>query len=98
MGEQNFNKRDRIFQINKRKQMTIKELSDNELTLLSSLIKQNKDKLKEIITGANKVNDGRTGRLIEIVKLAMEIKSQIVNECRQRNEDQREINANEHRQ
>ena len=31
--------------------MTIKELSDNELTLLSSLIKQNKDKLKEIITG-----------------------------------------------
>jgi hypothetical protein len=30
--------------------MTINELSDNELTLLSSLIKQNKDKLKEIIT------------------------------------------------
>lgn len=63
--------------------MTIKELSDNELTLLSSLIKQNKDKLKEIITGAknkhaclsNKVNDVRTGRLIEIVKLAMEIKA-----------------------
>ena len=55
--------------------MTIKELSDNELTLLSSLIKQNKDKLKEIITGANKVNDVRTERLIEIVKLAMEIKS-----------------------
>jgi hypothetical protein len=40
--------------------MTINELSDNELTLLSSLIKQNKDKLKEIITGANKVNDVRT--------------------------------------
>jgi hypothetical protein len=52
--------------------MTINELSDNELTLLSSLIKQNKDKLKEIITGANKVNDVRTERLIEIVKLAME--------------------------
>ena len=64
-----------IFQINKIRQMTIKELSDNELTLLSSLIKQNKDKLKEIITGANKVNDERTGRLIEIVKLAMEIKA-----------------------
>ena len=31
--------------------------------------------VKEIITGANKVNDERTGRLIEIVKLAMEIKS-----------------------
>ena len=75
MGEQNSNKRDRIFQINKRKQMTINELSDNELTLLSSLIKQNKDKLKEIITGANKVNDVRTERLIEIVKLAMEIKA-----------------------
>ena len=55
--------------------MTINELSDNELTLLSSLIKQNKNKLEEIITGANKVNDVRTGRLIEIVKLAMEIKA-----------------------
>ena len=78
--------------------MTINELSDNELTLLSSLIKQNKEKLKEIITGANKVNDERTGRLIEIVKLAMEIKAQIVNECRQRNENQRVNNANEHHQ
>jgi hypothetical protein len=54
--------------------MTIEQLSPNEITLLSSLIKQSKDKLKEIITGANKVDDVRTGRLIEIVKLAMEIK------------------------
>ena len=37
--------------------MTIKELSDKELTLVSSLVKQNKNKLEEIITGARKVND-----------------------------------------
>ena len=54
--------------------MTIEELSDKELTLVSSLVKQNKDKLEEIITGARKVNDVRTKRLIEIVELVIDIK------------------------
>ena len=60
--------------------MTIKELSDKELTLVSSLVKQNKDKLEEIITGARKVNDVRTKRLIEIVELVIDIKGQDMNE------------------
>jgi endonuclease III-like uncharacterized protein len=55
--------------------LTIEQLSDKELTLVSSLVKQSKDKLEEIIRGANKVNDVRTKRLIEIVRLVMEIKS-----------------------
>jgi len=54
--------------------MTIKELSDKELTLVSSLVKQNKSKLEEIITGARKVNDVRTKRLIEIVEMVINIK------------------------
>lgn len=53
--------------------MTIEELSEKELTLLSSLIKQNKSKLEEIIRGASKVNDVRTKRLTEIVELAIEL-------------------------
>ena len=54
--------------------MTIKELSDKELTLVSSLVKQNKNKLEEIITGARKVNDVRIKRLIEIVEMVINIK------------------------
>ena len=64
--------------------MTIEELSDKELTLVSSLIKQNKSKLEEIITGAKKVmksnnqvgslNDVRTKRLIEIVEMVINLK------------------------
>lgn len=64
--------------------MTIEELSDKELTLVSSLVKQNKNKLEEIITGAKKVmksnnqvgslNDVRTKRLIEIVEMVIDIK------------------------
>ena len=60
--------------------MTIEELSDKELTLVSSLVKQNKDKLEEIITGARKVNDARTKRLIEIVEMVIDIKGQDMNE------------------
>ena len=68
--------------------MTIEELSDKELTLVSSLVKQNKDKLEEIITGAKKVmksnnqvgslNDVRTKRLIEIVEMVIDIKGQVM--------------------
>ena len=54
--------------------MTIEQLSDKELTLVSSLVKQNKNKLEEIITGARKVNDKRAGRLIEIVELVINLK------------------------
>ena len=54
--------------------MTIEELSDKELTLVSSLIKQSKDKLEEIIMGARKVNDVRTKRLIEIVEMVINLK------------------------
>jgi len=53
--------------------MTVDQLSEKELTLLSSLIKQNKNKLEEIIRGASKVNDVRTKRLTEIVELAIEL-------------------------
>lgn len=64
--------------------MTIEQLSDKELTLVSSLVKQSKDKLEEIITGAKKVmksnnqvgslNDVRTKRLIEIVEMVINLK------------------------
>ena len=54
--------------------MTVEQLSEKELTLLSSLVKQNKSKLEEIIRGASKVNDVRTKRLTEIVELAMSLK------------------------
>ena len=54
--------------------MTIEQLSDKELTLVSSLVKQSKDKLNEIIRGAKKVNDVRTKRLIEIVELVINLK------------------------
>ena len=54
--------------------MTIEQLSDKELTLVSSLVKQNKSKLEEIIRGARKVNDVRTKRLIEIVELVINLK------------------------
>ena len=54
--------------------MSIEELSDKELTLVSSLVKQSKDKLEEIIRGARKVNDKRAGRLIEIVEMVIDIK------------------------
>ena len=54
--------------------MTIEELSDKELTLVSSLVKQSKDKLEKIIRGARKVNDVRTKRLIEIVEMVISLK------------------------
>ena len=54
--------------------MTIEELSDKELTLVSSLVKQSKDKLEEIIRGVRKVNDVRTKRLIEIVEMVISLK------------------------
>ena len=54
--------------------MSIEELSDKELTLVSSLVKQSKDKLEEIIRGARKVNDVRTKRLIEIVEMVINLK------------------------
>ena len=57
-----------------KRNMTIEELSDKELTLVSSLVKQNKNKLEEIIRGAKKVNDVRTKRLIEIVEMVIDIK------------------------
>ena len=58
--------------------MTIEELSDKELTLVSSLVKQSKDKLEEIITGAKKVNDVRTKRLIEIVEMVISLKQKLL--------------------
>ena len=54
--------------------MTIEQLSDKELTLVSSLVKQSNDKLEEIIRGARKVNDVRTKRLIEIVEMVINLK------------------------
>jgi len=57
----------------KKDKMTVEQLSEKELTLLSSLVKQNKSKLEEIIRGASKVNDVRTKRLTEIVELAMSL-------------------------
>jgi hypothetical protein len=55
--------------------MTVEQLSSNELTLLSSLIKQSKEKLNKIIFQTGKyVNDERTERLIKIVELAISLK------------------------
>ena len=63
------------FSINKkRKNMTVEQLSSNELTLLSSLIKQSKEKLNKIIFQTGKVNDVRSERLIKIVELAISLK------------------------
>jgi succinate dehydrogenase flavin-adding protein (antitoxin of CptAB toxin-antitoxin module) len=54
--------------------MTVEQLSSNELTLLSSLIKQSKEKLNKIIFQTGKVNDVRSERLIKIVELAISLK------------------------
>jgi succinate dehydrogenase flavin-adding protein (antitoxin of CptAB toxin-antitoxin module) len=55
--------------------MTVEQLSPNELTLLSSLIKQNDNKLNRVIIGAKKLNDVRTERLIEMVELAKKLRN-----------------------